>query len=181
MATFSPAARAAEPACDTPDGRARADYSVRAQRYYYGWGIGSLVLATGQLGAALAVEDRGLATDLVVGGVTGVIGGLATLLQPPPWLAGPPRCADAKQLTFETVAFERSQHSWTAHAVGLVVGMVSGSILWLGYGRAESGLTQLVGTVALNEAQIWTVPHGLPTAHLSLSASAGVFDLAWSF
>ncbi|MEI8259158.1 MAG: hypothetical protein WCJ30_26110, partial [Deltaproteobacteria bacterium] len=121
----------------------------------------------------LRPEDR-LRPSMFVGGVTAAIGALAVAVLPfhPAFAASelrhlpagtaPERIARARRaesILQDCAETEDIGRSWMLHAFGVVIGVGSSLVLWLGYQQnAQTVLGNLVATVAINELQVLTQP-----------------------
>lgn len=135
--------------------------------------VGAAVTDTDARGQPLAPQDR-LRPSMYVGGVTAAIGALAVAVFPfrPAFAANElrhvaaatpaeriARARRAEAILQDCAETEDIGRSWPLHAVGVVIGVVSSLVLWLGYQQgALTVIGNLVGSVAINELQVLTQP-----------------------
>ncbi|MCB9688399.1 MAG: hypothetical protein H6735_25390 [Alphaproteobacteria bacterium] len=154
----------AEPA-EVDVGELLAENRPRAQRWWWTWvgTFGALTVGQGVLAATASDPDL-RAVDLIGAASSGI--GVANLLVSP--YPGRHARADLRAIgdddaalldLFErTAAAERFQTGWLAHVGGLVVSAAPAALIWVVYDQPETAALNLVGGVALSEAQILTSP-----------------------
>ncbi|MCA9492213.1 MAG: hypothetical protein KC621_19910 [Myxococcales bacterium] len=137
----------------------------RAQRWWWTWvgTFGALTVGQGVLAATTTDPDVRV-VDLIGAASSGI--GVANLLVSP--YPGRHARADLASIgddeaalldLFErTAQAERFQTGWLAHAGGLVVSAAPAVLIWAVYDQPETATLNLVGGVALSEAQILTSP-----------------------
>ncbi|HEY3449589.1 MAG TPA: hypothetical protein VGK67_24765 [Myxococcales bacterium] len=144
------------------------DGQLYAKVWWYGWMAGYTALALGQAIPAGLLTSRQDRVNFTVGAITSALAIVATGVMPLDAMyagdrvRGLPadglRLSRAEQILFATAKEERFWQSWIFHVLGAGVGVAAGLVVWLGYGYLVDGIVTALGSVALNEIQMWTQP-----------------------
>jgi hypothetical protein len=169
----------------------------RANLWWYGWYGGYTALTLGQAIGAVATTNRGTRVDLAFGAVASSLGVVPLgILGFPPGTASATlrampeatpeerrrKLARAERLLEASAGSEAFGRSWVAHAAGGVIGLASFFALTFGYKRLGAGILNLVGGVAITEAQIFTGPTAAIDAfqqYRALSSSSPPRPISW--
>jgi hypothetical protein len=153
-----------------------------AKWWYNGWmgSTGALMLGGGIVGAVAAGKlnpdaegkTRDLMEDAFVLAGTAFIGVLTLAIVPHPsavalerleaaqaeGYTAAERLVMAEELMVNAAKYVEFQRSWLTHAGGVLLGVGSGALSFFAFDNKLTGVLQMVGTVAVSEARIWTLP-----------------------
>ncbi|MFT3770028.1 MAG: hypothetical protein QM820_31760 [Minicystis sp.] len=152
----------------------RLDRGERSAKiWWHAWYTGYLTLAVGQGVIAVAVKSKETRADMAVGAVESALGaGALGVFDFPARYAGSAvhalpegtpeerrhKLAVAETLLRKSAEGEAFGRSWIAHAACAAVAAGSGLLLGFGYKRGWAALTNVIGSIAISEVQIWTQP-----------------------
>jgi len=144
-----------------------------ARRWWWGWfgAFGGLTVGQGLIAATS--KDLDVRTAMTIGAAGSLLGVGNMLINPYPArhgasaLRGLPTDTPQERLAALQTAnalFERTAHTeaayfaWIAHAGGIAVSAASFGVLWFQYDLRQDAVVNLVGGLAITEAQIFTAP-----------------------
>jgi len=144
-----------------------------AKAWFWTWTIGYGALALGQGIAYPLFDDREMRANLLVGAASSFLA-MAMMLFPPlpaawavdDWRDRPEgtdarrraKLAAGEDLLRDTADAEALGRSWMMHALGGLVAVAGGLVLWLAYDYPIDGAVTFGLDVAATEAQVWTQP-----------------------